>query len=1008
MFETAIFSEEAYATTDDLDSAGSEQTDAMSGDCGADGSNVTWISDEDGTLTISGYGAMMSYSNRNKYWRNAKRVIIQKGVTSIGDSAFHSCSNLTGISIPDSVTKIGYEAFYGCSSLTGIAIPDSVTEIGGYAFYGCDSLISIVIPKRVTSIGRGAFMYCRELTDIEIPDSVTSIGDFAFCICKSLTSVTIPDRVTSIGNSAFYECSKLTDITIPDGVTSIGSQAFVFCKSLTSITIPNSVESIGSEAFCYCERLAGITIPNSVESIGSNAFYNCSGLTTVTIPENMAVMKEDLFRGCSSLESIRIPESVTSIECGAFWGCSGLTDIYYGGGESSWNSIRINSYRNDALTDAAIHYNSKWICLYDENKSDQSSISMSVGKEFSVTLLTNPESFSDKDVRWETDDPDIAAVTGDSYAGKIRGMRAGVTKLRVSCQSYTATCNVCVTTDFYGEQLDFEWEPDDLIVNSTYFPRNVGIGALILSSKAEVSTDALDQSLFDLGLVEGVNDWSRWNYHYGGKWDLGVAHTIALRKYEYGGRTYNLITVVTRGTTEWHDVLSDVKSFGFVSTANKIIKDDLRAFLADRDIGVADENNIFFVTGHSLGGGVSNAMAAQLVDEWGIPADHMNCYTFASPPSTLSTQKNARSKWYIKNMLNRQDWVPYMAHPLTATGRFGQEYWFSPGDYASFGRFFKLFKKEEWSGTGVNKPFGISHETAVYMAALIADGHSDIRRAGNNRRVAVVRCPVDVEVLDTSGIIVGAVKNNTVVSCDDNVALFVFEDEKYIVIPDGNSYSLVLTGTDVGEMIYDIYDYTGNEDSNEEDVKLRSFNAVGLEKGKTMTSNISMDIKNENIDLFVTDKEGNHVAQVGQDGTEKNIVSDSGGQTPTPEPPAKPSPPAVSTETTTKPADNTKPVASSKASPADNQTKTASKKKRLKLTIKTTKKKITVKTVKKAKVVLKANTKIFAGRKKKLTLQADKKGIIKIKTIRKLTKGIKLTVTVTKKGYKRKVKKLKL
>ena len=64
--------------------------------------------------------------------------------------------------------------------------------------------------------------------------------------------------------------------------------------------------------------------------------------------------------------------------------------------------------------------------------------------------------------------------------------------------------------------------------------------------------------------------------------------------------------------------------------------------------------------------------------------------------------------------------------------------------------------------------------------------------------------------------------------------------------------------------------------------------------------------------------------------------------------------------------------------------------------------------MKKAKVVLKANTKIFAGRKKKLTLQADKKGIIKIKTIRKLTKGIKLTVTVNKKGYKRKVKKLKL
>ncbi|MBO6300634.1 MAG: leucine-rich repeat protein [Lachnospiraceae bacterium] len=34
-------------------------------------------------------------------------MIIPEGVTTIGDYAFHYCTNLTDISIPDSVTSIG-------------------------------------------------------------------------------------------------------------------------------------------------------------------------------------------------------------------------------------------------------------------------------------------------------------------------------------------------------------------------------------------------------------------------------------------------------------------------------------------------------------------------------------------------------------------------------------------------------------------------------------------------------------------------------------------------------------------------------------------------------------------------------------------------------------------------------------------------------------------------------------------------------------------------------------
>ena len=158
--------------------------------------NLTWKLYEDGTLNISGTGAMKNYDskkNRNPVYNNSnvKKVVIEDGVTSIGNYAFTYCVSLTSITIPDSVTSIGYYAFFYCSSLTSITISDSVTSIGNYAFF-----------------------YCRSLTSITIPDSVTSIGNYAFSNCRSLTSITISDSVTSIGNDAFYGCSNLKTISL--------------------------------------------------------------------------------------------------------------------------------------------------------------------------------------------------------------------------------------------------------------------------------------------------------------------------------------------------------------------------------------------------------------------------------------------------------------------------------------------------------------------------------------------------------------------------------------------------------------------------------------------------------------------------------------------------------------------------------------------------------------------------------------------------------------------------
>ena len=294
--------------------------------------NLTWKLYEDGTLNISGTGAMKDYNstdNLSPAYMNSsvKKVVIEEGVTNIGNWAFSECSSLTSITIPDSVTNIGAAAFDSCGSLTSITIPGSVTSIGTVAFYNCSGLTSITIPDSVTNIGAAAFDSCGSLTSIVIPNSVTSIESYAFSACSSLTSITIPDSVTSIGNNAFDSCSSLTSITIPDSVTSIGNNAFDSCSSLTSITIPDGVTSIESYAFYNCSGLTSITIPDSVTNIGAAAFDSCTSLTSITIPDSVTSIESYAFCNCSNLTSITIPDSVTNIGAAAFDSCTSLKTI---------------------------------------------------------------------------------------------------------------------------------------------------------------------------------------------------------------------------------------------------------------------------------------------------------------------------------------------------------------------------------------------------------------------------------------------------------------------------------------------------------------------------------------------------------------------------------------------------------------------------------------------------------------------------------------------------------
>lgn len=252
---------------------------AVNGTCGA---NLTWDL-TDGVLTIGGSGDMTNWDWEEavpwySYRESITSVIIEDGVTGIGNWAFYFCTGLTSVTIGNSVTGIGDFAFYGCAGLTSVTIPNSVTGFGDAPFVGCIGLTSVVVENGnsvydsrdncnaiIETASNTLVIGCQNTI---IPSSVTGIGQNAFTYCSSLTSIEIPNSVTVIGDGAFGACTGLTSIEIPASVTRVGGWAFAQCTGLTSVTCKAVVPpTCGGDPFAEVEKSIPLYVPeNSVSA----------------------------------------------------------------------------------------------------------------------------------------------------------------------------------------------------------------------------------------------------------------------------------------------------------------------------------------------------------------------------------------------------------------------------------------------------------------------------------------------------------------------------------------------------------------------------------------------------------------------------------------------------------------------------------------------------------------------------------------------------------------------
>lgn len=320
-----------------------------------------------------------SQSSKDNYTNISGTLVIPEKVTysgteytvaAVGSDAFHHCSRLTGVVIPNTVTEISYGAFRYCTALESVDFGQSVQTIRTNAFTECSSLRRIVIPKSVTEIEGGCFVGCRLLSSIsvdsenpnydsrdncnaiietkgntlvagctstQIPETIYAIGPYAYA-SSNLNRLTLPNSVAVIADDAFNGCNHLAAVTLSNSLQSIGDRAFYRCYQLGSINLPGSLTRIGDAAFYECLELRELVIPDYTREIGVAAFSGCYRLAYVKFGTALEIIGAEAFKGCNRFTSLTIPERVSSIGKDAFAGCTNVTYVF-------WNARSCDNFR---------------------------------------------------------------------------------------------------------------------------------------------------------------------------------------------------------------------------------------------------------------------------------------------------------------------------------------------------------------------------------------------------------------------------------------------------------------------------------------------------------------------------------------------------------------------------------------------------------------------------------------------------------------------------------------
>ena len=309
----------------------------LTGTCG---DNAYWTYDKSTkTLTISGTGAIYdydmtflgygrddvaSYKNAPSWcfkqgvYGNFEKLIIEDGITRIGNVTFYAATKLREVYMGSGITSIGNKAFCLCEALTQVTFSGSLIEIGEEAFWMAKNLSKVDLPDTLVTLGEMAFAETA-LTSLKLPASIVTVGNDA--IPLTVREIHFPKNLKEIDIIPFgdferrYVFDKITVdpenpyYRIEDGCFIKNEEQTIYYAP-EATAIPEGIRVIGGRAFEGDTNLpADLVIPEGVEIICSGAFRNCTGLRSVQFPKTLKVIGQWVFDGCYGIESISLDPS---------------------------------------------------------------------------------------------------------------------------------------------------------------------------------------------------------------------------------------------------------------------------------------------------------------------------------------------------------------------------------------------------------------------------------------------------------------------------------------------------------------------------------------------------------------------------------------------------------------------------------------------------------------------------------------------------------------------------
>ena len=260
---------------------------------------ATWTLKGD-TMYITGQGMLSGVSNADcqpwEYFQDQIcHVVVEDGVTLIGDNIFAHTYHLETV-----------------------IIADSVTEICEAAFRNCYALKTVKLPANLQTLGNFAFAYCERLESAELPDSLTKMGGSVFTGCSSMTSVRLPKDLHDVQQMNFDSCMSLTEVTIPAGVGFLRHASFPNCFNLKKVVFEGDQPHTNGDPFYMGPEDLVVYCYNDAKGWDDALFYTYPVVKLDRTAEKPAEGKPaddgNITTGSGEQEPEKKPEETTSGE----------------------------------------------------------------------------------------------------------------------------------------------------------------------------------------------------------------------------------------------------------------------------------------------------------------------------------------------------------------------------------------------------------------------------------------------------------------------------------------------------------------------------------------------------------------------------------------------------------------------------------------------------------------------------------------------------------------------